>query len=184
MKSKKKKKKKILSSFCNFSLLPFPIFLLFFPPSIFSLPLFPGRSAEISWSEVSGGHSAPAPLPPSVTPLLSRLQLRNLCKITALSWKTRMEGQLKAYWGSGECLKTATIKHVLEKLIKNLWRCFCFTIRPKILFGGLTNTNFENWSCKKDNIWKSSKQSIVFLQTSISSWKHWVIISLIKLGEI
>ena len=87
--SKKKKKeeeeeeeKKVLSSFCNFPpsilnfLLPFynfPSFLLHFPPFsfFFSCLFFPGRSAEISRSEVSGGHSAPrslwghfAPCPP------------------------------------------------------------------------------------------------------------------------
>ena len=70
-KQKKKKKKKILSSFSNIFLLLFSIstFLKFsffsfqFSPfSIFSLPLFPGRAAKISRSEVSGGgHSAPCP---------------------------------------------------------------------------------------------------------------------------
>ena len=59
-----KKRKKNLSSFWDFSLLPFPIFHLpfyNFPFFLlhFSLPLFPGRSAEISLSEISGGHSAP-----------------------------------------------------------------------------------------------------------------------------
>ena len=63
---KGQKKKKVLSSFWNFSLLPFSIFT--FPFTIFLLcfsisPLLhfslasflPGRSAEISRSEVSGG---------------------------------------------------------------------------------------------------------------------------------
>ena len=56
-----KKKKKTSPHFGTLFLIPFSIFLLFFPPpfSVFSLPLFPGRSAEISQSEVSGGHSAP-----------------------------------------------------------------------------------------------------------------------------
>ena len=62
-KAKKKKKKEVLSSFCNFpffhfqfSTFLFTIFLLFFsishPP--FPCLFFPGRSAKISWSEVSG----------------------------------------------------------------------------------------------------------------------------------
>ena len=59
---KKKKKKRVLSSFCNFSTFPFTIFLLFFSIfhtfSFFPCLFFPGRSAEISRSEVGGGHSA------------------------------------------------------------------------------------------------------------------------------
>ena len=66
-----KKKKGGLPSFCNFSTFhfqfstfPFTIFLLFF--SIFTpFPFFPGRSAEISRSEDSGGHSTPTPPPPA-----------------------------------------------------------------------------------------------------------------------
>ena len=100
MKSKKKKKKKkkrgggkVLSSFCNFfsfiffnhfPTFPFAIFLFFFFPYIFlfSLPLFSrypvSRSAEISWSKVSGGHSAPLPHspphPPPLMPLTGKLE--------------------------------------------------------------------------------------------------------------
>ena len=67
---KQKKKKKVLSSFCNFpfSHLPFLIFLLFFSIFPFFLPLFPGRSAEISPGEVSRG-TLPSLL--AVMPLLS-----------------------------------------------------------------------------------------------------------------
>ena len=79
----KKKKKKVLSLFCNFSTFhfhfftfPFTIFLPFFsiftPFPFFPCLFFPGRSAEISRSEVSGGHSAPCP--PPVTPLRSRIK--------------------------------------------------------------------------------------------------------------
>ena len=54
---------------------PFSIFLLFcfiFP--LFHCLSFPDRSAEISGSDVWGGHSAPAlPPPPPVTPLFSSL---------------------------------------------------------------------------------------------------------------
>ena len=63
-KGKEKKEKKGLSSFCNFSpfhfqfsTFLFSIFRLFY--SIFPCLSFPGRSTEISQSEVSGGHSAP-----------------------------------------------------------------------------------------------------------------------------
>ena len=60
-------KKKVLSSFCNFSsfhfqysTFPFSIFLLFCSIFPFFLCLsFPGRSAEISRSEVSGGTLPP-----------------------------------------------------------------------------------------------------------------------------
>ena len=59
----KAKKKRVLSFFWNYSLLPFSIFLLFF--SIFpSFPFFPNRSAEISRSEVSGGKLYPLPVMP------------------------------------------------------------------------------------------------------------------------
>ena len=61
------KKSEVLSSFCNFSsfhfpfsTFPFSIFLLFY--SIFPCLSLPSRSAEISWSDVSWGHSAPCPL--------------------------------------------------------------------------------------------------------------------------
>ena len=65
------------------SLLPFSIFhlpfynfhsfLLHFPPfPFFPCLFFPGRSAEISWSEVSGGTLPPPPPPPPVTPLHCR----------------------------------------------------------------------------------------------------------------
>ena len=65
-KSEKQKKKKKSSVNFQFPTFPFyifsTIFLLFF--SIFPpFPFFPGRSAEISWSEISGGHSAPCPVP-------------------------------------------------------------------------------------------------------------------------
>ena len=66
--------KKFLSSFCNFSTFnfqfstfPFTIFLLFLsiftPFPIFPCLFFPGRSAEISRTEVSRG-TLPGPLPP------------------------------------------------------------------------------------------------------------------------
>ena len=49
-------KKKVLSSFCNFSAFQFTIFLLYFsiftPFPFFPCLFFPGRSAEISRSEV------------------------------------------------------------------------------------------------------------------------------------
>ena len=53
-------KKKVLSSFCNFSTFPFTIFLLFSVFTLFSLPLFfPVGQQKFPRSEVSGGHSAP-----------------------------------------------------------------------------------------------------------------------------
>ena len=67
---KKKKKKKGLSSFANFPSFHFqlstflfiiPSFLLHFP--LFSLSLFPDRSAKISRSEVWGGGTLPLPPP-------------------------------------------------------------------------------------------------------------------------
>ena len=73
MKANKKRQKKspllILtfppSIFNNFPFTSFTIFLLFFsifnPFPFFPCPFFPGRSAEISWSEVPGGT-----LPPSL----------------------------------------------------------------------------------------------------------------------
>ena len=54
---KAKKKNKQTKGLFPPSIFNFPSFLL--PFSIFSFPLFPGRSAGISQSEVSGGHSAP-----------------------------------------------------------------------------------------------------------------------------
>ena len=73
----KKKKKKVITSFLNFSyfhfqfstfLFQFSIFLLFFsifsPFPFFPCLSFPDTSPKISRSEVSGGHSAPNPLPP------------------------------------------------------------------------------------------------------------------------
>ena len=62
------KSKKVLSSFCNFSF-PFSIFHLSFfnfisfsiPPFFFPCLSFPGRTADISRSEVSGEHYAPSP---------------------------------------------------------------------------------------------------------------------------
>ena len=73
--AKKKKKKKsslilllfhLPFSIFHLSFYNFPSFLLNFHPfSLFSLPLFSRyRSAEISRSKVSGGHSAPYPPPP------------------------------------------------------------------------------------------------------------------------
>ena len=63
-KAKKKKKKKkdpllILLLLELFSSFHFQFSFFSSPFSVFSLPLFPSRSAEISQSEVSGGHSAP-----------------------------------------------------------------------------------------------------------------------------
>ena len=69
-KRRRRRKKKVLSSFCDFSTFhfqfytfPFTIFLIFFyiftPFPFFPCLFFPGRLAEISRSEVSGGHSAP-----------------------------------------------------------------------------------------------------------------------------
>ena len=67
---KKKKKKKVLSLICNFSsfhLLPFSIFHLsyFYFPSFLIFPSlsFPGRSAEISWWQVSEGALCPLYVP-------------------------------------------------------------------------------------------------------------------------
>ena len=61
----KKKKKKVLTSFSDVFLLPFPIFHLFFsiftPFPFFPCLFFPDTSAKISRSEASGGHSAPLP---------------------------------------------------------------------------------------------------------------------------
>ena len=93
-KEKKKKKRKeggFLSSFFNFSSFHFPfatfpflIFLLFF--SIF--PFFlasPFKSAEISWWEVSWGHSAPCPPSRLLRHLVTPLLLTPNCNSCALS---------------------------------------------------------------------------------------------------
>ena len=76
-KKKKRKKERKRMSFPHF--VTFPPYIFKFPPSLFQFSFFfphfpfffpclsfPDRSAEISWSEVSGGQSSPLP----VTPLL------------------------------------------------------------------------------------------------------------------
>ena len=64
----KSKKKKVLTSFSDVFLLPFPIFHLFFsiftPFPFFPCLFFPDTSAKISRSEVSGGALCP-PCPPA-----------------------------------------------------------------------------------------------------------------------
>ena len=58
---KAKNKKKVLSSFSNFTSYHFQysFFSIFHPFPFFPCLFFPGRSAEISQSEVSGGHCPP-----------------------------------------------------------------------------------------------------------------------------
>ena len=108
VKSKKKIKKKGLllilelfpPSIFNFppSLLPFSFFSYPFSPfSIFSFPLFPGRSVEISRSEVSGGGTLP-PYPPSVTP--QTLSSPSWNKLTQYSIYKCMERQRLSANGS------------------------------------------------------------------------------------
>ena len=69
---KQKKRKKVLTSFYNIFLLLFQFstfssqFSLLFP--FFPCLFFPDTSAKISRSQVSGGHSAPLPVTPLVTP--------------------------------------------------------------------------------------------------------------------
>ena len=85
-------KSDVLSSFCNFA-----SFIFNFPPSLFQFSFFsspfsltspffpclsfPGRSAEISWSEVSGGGGALFPWPPP--PLRHCCQPKQPCTKTA-----------------------------------------------------------------------------------------------------
>ena len=82
LKSEKQKKKKNLPfSIFHLPFYNFPSFLLNFHPffPFFPCLFFPSRSAEISRSEVSGGHSAPLPpAPQPVTPLLNMLRRTTL----------------------------------------------------------------------------------------------------------
>ena len=91
----KAKKKKVLTSFSDVFLLPFPIFHLFFsiftPFPFFPCLIFPDTSAKISRSEVSGGHSAPCP--PPVTPLdglfsfiMQLIQLVDVLSVAVERW--------------------------------------------------------------------------------------------------
>ena len=64
--NQKKRKKKVLSSFKNFSLLPFSIFLLFFPPFQF----FPCHFFPIGQQKFPGQKSRGALCTPPVTPLV------------------------------------------------------------------------------------------------------------------
>ena len=91
--AKKKKKRKVLSSFWNFFPLSFstfhlpfynfPSYLLHFPPfPFFFLPLFSRWVSRNFLVKVSGGHSAPLPPPPPpFTPLAC-----NKCPYSQLKW--------------------------------------------------------------------------------------------------
>ena len=76
---KAKKKKKVLTSFSDVFLLPFPIFHLFYsiftPFPFFLASFFPIRQQKFPGQKSLGGHSAPLPPapPPPVTPLAYRI---------------------------------------------------------------------------------------------------------------
>ena len=73
-KKKKKKKKKGPQLFLQLFLLPFTIFhfpFFDFPFFLLHFPYFACLSFPDTSAEVSGGHSAPCPPPPPVTPLIT-----------------------------------------------------------------------------------------------------------------
>ena len=74
-KTKEKKVGPYSPHFGTFPSFHFQFSFFFSPFSISSLPLFPDRSADISWSEVSGGQSSPYPPNGQVVglPFLKRL---------------------------------------------------------------------------------------------------------------
>ena len=110
----KKKRKKNLKKGSSPHFVTFPPSIFNFPPSLLqfsffssqfsplfpiSLPLFPGRSAAISWSEVSGGHSAPLP----VTPLSLAVSLATVCLPSQVKYLLRKNAVEKLCKPEGMC---------------------------------------------------------------------------------